>query len=415
MDDLQSRARRLAGAALVLIAVLGLVGYGQDFQRMTPPLPFGAVDLDGNDFYLKDFIVHHGIARAAWTGGLEQPYLLAEQEAYWRDSYPALPLAKPTAYAPTWHLVAGPALLFPLEVGFGVWLLLSFAALAWLWWQVLLPSLRSKTQLWLLLAATFSLDVLLGLKEGQTTFLTTAAMGGLWFYGREERGRLSSGHHLLLALLFVVTTIKPGLGLVALALLLGQRRWLASLLGGALSLLIALGLTPVLGGLTWIPDYLDLLRHYRWELLSDYFKPSMEPTTGTSLAVLLNAIDIFSPPTVFTWLSYLSLCLFVLSVLGRWLGWYDAKHLVGILAFCYLLFAPHLTCTEDFLLLVAIASGGFWAERRFFFWKLLLLFIVMNLGPEAFWPESNLLAAAAKVILALCYLGSLRPTRQTEC
>lgn len=408
MDTLSGRARRLGGAALVLIAVLTLIGYLQDFQRQSAGLPFGSVELSAEQFYLKDIIVHHGIARAAWTGDIDRPYLLTEQEAYWRTTWPEMPLAKPTAYAPTWHLVAGPALLFPLEIGFGVWLFLCLAALVWMWWRVFIPSLQNETQLWLVLGILFSLDVLLGLKEGQTTFLTTAAIGGLWYYGREESGKLSPGRHLILALLFVITTIKPGLGLVAMAILLGQRRWLATALGSLLALFIALSLTPVLGGLVWISDYLDLLRHYRWELLADYLKPSMEPTTGTSLAVLLNALGLLPPPTVFSALSLLSLVFLALTVITRWLNWYEARHLPVLLIFCYLLFAPHLTCTEDFLLLVAVASGGFWAERRFFRWQLLLLLVVMNLGPEAFWPTSNLLAAAAKAILALWYLVSLR-------
>ncbi|MEM1060064.1 MAG: glycosyltransferase family 87 protein, partial [Verrucomicrobiota bacterium] len=358
MSERLRHARRLGLLAVVLVALVSAAGYLQDLARPpVPGMPWGVTITPEGGFFLKDFVVHHGVAQAAWAGEIERPYRFEAQAEFWRTHWPAMPLSKPAGYTPLWYLVGAPATALPLSAGFGAWMTVCLLALGALWWWVLAPAVTSRPQLWLLLGVTLSLDVFLGLREGQPSLVTAAALGALWWWSREGEPRTWS-RDLALGLLVLAAGIKPGPVLIALGLLIGQQRWRALAMGLAAMGAWCLAITPWLGGAAWPTDYAAMLRGYRWDAVPETLAQAMTPLSGTNLTVPLytwlgvpvaTLLPVFSLLTLLTWIGL---------VFARLKGWASPAFFVQGLVFNYLLFAPQLTCTEDVLLLLAIAAGG---------------------------------------------------------
>ncbi|MEM1060264.1 MAG: glycosyltransferase family 87 protein [Verrucomicrobiota bacterium] len=404
-------------AALALLTVLGTWQMLAS-QQAQSGAPFGVFSWDEPDspIAIVDFPTHLNFTRHFWAGEPPRPYTMEAQQAMVRAWVPNAGHGMPFAYSPVAVLLAAPMTLLPTGLAYLLWGLANAAAATLVWRCYLAPRVRDLPGLILALAGTLSLSFFSTLIIGQTSILTTVAIAGiwalLWDFARQEwrplelRGSLLAG-----GLLFLVAS-KPSVAIAAGFLLLGARAWRALGVAAALCLATSLAMSPVLGGFPqWIGDYVALLGGYNQEQIGDFMRPGIPPQILTSLLGFLDQAGPGSPARnaavcQVLWLGgSLLLCGLVLT---RRLppGAYFRLTLVWFLIFC-----PHVSATEDWLLVLAVVEPRAWPPRvapRHRLWLLEAALLVVAVNFRQGVPFENLALAPALVAkfgLLLLWVG----------
>jgi len=204
----------------------------------------------------------------------------------------------PIPYPLIFALLMTPFTLPPPPLSFGLWTLLNLAAAVDLGWRVsvVLPDTGFGRAA---LAVLISAPIAQGLLVGQPTVLLACAMAECFLSlrgGREVRGGL-----WLSALL-----LKPQYGILLGPILIWKRRW-SVVAGVALGGLVILVTSTLLVGLPGLLSYTAALgddapfrggamtnpgQMINWRGLILYLRPSIGPSTGLVLTIVLGALTV---------------------------------------------------------------------------------------------------------------------------
>lgn len=346
------RVQRLqrAAVAAVLLAML--------YQILLPAFqePNFGISAEGGKIVIRDIAAHLTFARAFWTGAAD--YSVASHLQI-TNAWAGLPVnrALPFGYAPTMLVVLAPFVLWPLVWGFAVWTIASAGAV---WWM----SRADRSDLLfgpLLVASPLAL---LSLALGQTSLVSSAAVIVLLL---RDRRRAHAGvqetwswHIVPDIVVLCALTAKPPLAVAAGGALLAGRRWRTVSGAVALTVVTVLALTPRLG-VAWVGQYLDMIAHYNRETADAAFAWSLRPDLMTNLRAVLWENG-FAGDAVASGISSASWIVMTVGVVAAGLRGPIGRGMAWVMAiFAFLLFCPHLSSTEDVLLVVATVAATDWA------------------------------------------------------
>ncbi len=280
----------------------------------------------------------------------------------------------------------------------------------------LLPRIKNSVQAGAVFASFFSYVLLDVFLMGQTSIVTTCllAAGVVLLETRSKRtGRERLLADLLLSLILYLLAIKPSVGLILVALIIGERIWMALLACGVGLLLTWVLLANHYGGLiAGLQDYLWILNHYCQADMTSFLRPGLAPGISTNFT---SALTIFAPEhnaAIFLASRLIFEGLIFALIVARWFKRISFSTQLQGLLLTFLLFCPHLLVTEDFVICLLIVEGNFFRPGWSALPKILLVFLLVNLiliGNLFTGPGSNPLplAFAAKVILASWWLLDL--------
>jgi hypothetical protein len=249
-------------------------------------------------------------------------------------------------------LLLGPFCLLPIHWGYVAWSLLAAAAVWWLTRRG--HSLPVVTPLVLFSPLGLACFVL-----GQTAFLAAAAMVWLMMRHAQVEGQAQKSSDWRAALgdaaLLWVLTAKPPLAIAAGTALLAERRWRPLALGVAMTAVTTLALTPLLGW-DWPAQYVRMMTSYNREAADAAFAWSLRPDHMSNLRSLLWYSGLVGDAlatrlATLVWLAT-SAGLVVWGLRSR----VSSRAIWPLAVLSFLLFCPHVTSTEDLLLVVVIAA-----------------------------------------------------------
>jgi hypothetical protein len=386
----------VAVLSLLLLAVIVLV------RVVLPALEdqrFGVATTARGGGWSSDFVGILTYVRALWAGEASYDvasHLRVTSERVGRPVDYALPFG----YPPTILWLLGPFCLLPDAWSFAAWSIASLLAVAWI--------LRRGPSPWIA-AACLSPLVFACFSLGQTALLTTAAV--LFLAGRDLAGEGEArGATFPAACSVVLWTLsaKPPLAVTAGVALLLARRWRTVAAASAFTVGSLLLLLPVIG-LGWTRDYLRIITHYDLQTANSAFTNAIAPQTMNNLRALLHVTfgagdAIASRVSAILWMSSLAAAgalawRAILTPGGCWIG----------VIFGYLLFFPHLTYTEDLLLLAVLAllpeleTGR---RRRLLAIALSLAVLYLAAGLVLAAPVRAAVVFGLKLSLAIACLGA---------
>jgi hypothetical protein len=339
-----TRAARIGVVVVLAIyaaTTVGAMGAALNMQ------PFGLVIRDGTTAGLHDFVSHRGFACAVWSGDAataadSSVYTLAAHlHATERWSEAPQRLALPFGYSPTMLWILGPLCALPVRAAFVVWtlagLVCTVAAIA-----------RTRAHWWTFVALLNPVTVY-SIILGQTAVLSTAGLIYLW-------ATVSSvGAGVVLWLL----TAKPPLAITAAVALVARRRWRPVVAAIVLAAVTTAVVSPWLGT-RWVPDYLNLLRHYDRVHLPPSFAWSIVPESMSNLRAALSADVGLGDDTSVAISEAVWVASLVALVAVAWSRPLHGGLVWSLALLAYLLFCPHVSASEDIgLVFVPIAL-----ERR---------------------------------------------------
>lgn len=189
---------------------------------------------------------------------------------------------------------------------------------------------------------------------GQNSLLTAA---GLLYLA--EKNRPDSHDHgwrnpLISGSVLWALTAKPTIALLAIAVLVGMRRWHTIFAAAIFTVISTLIISPWLGP-NWINDYFHLLRAYNQIDAGPVFSWSIYPEFMANLRAILNidigfTDDVAGYVSAIVWLMVLAY-LTMLGLLSR----LSAAALWSMSILSYLLFCPHVGSTEVLQVLVILS------------------------------------------------------------
>jgi len=187
---------------------------------------------------------------------------------------------------------------------------------------------------------------------GQTALFTTGVLAAMLLADR--RSRVAS---TVAAACVFVLTMKPPLALVAAAALLAAGCW-SSLVAATAGVLLVLAAAVGWWGAELIGDYVTLLGHYNLVQADPLFRAGLVPGLMSNLRnVLLHVGSLddaqASAVSSVVLLATLSVPALLAAATRRRLGLEIA---LAWTAISYALFAPHLSSTEDLILLVVMLA-----------------------------------------------------------
>jgi hypothetical protein len=336
---------------LVALAVLLFAGVRTipDYVRGRPAAP-PATAPAGEGPAVQDFAYNFNYARSAAQERHVSPYSVAEHRRFltaWLG--PQITSSACFAYGPTILLVWGPLFAFP-------------TAWAWLVWNVVgaatvtagVRATANDERRPLLLGALGLLTptVFYCLVLGQTALFTSGIFAATVLFAR--RGR--SIPHAVLGAAFglFLLTMKPPLALAAGAALVAAARWETLAVAGAAALAM-LGAAIVWWSPELLHDYRTLLASYNLVDAPPLFRAGFHPELMTNLRnVLLHAGFDDARASHVTWIPLAATLAFpaAYAVLVR------RRVPIEVAAACtataYTLFSPHLTPTEDVVLVMVM-------------------------------------------------------------
>jgi hypothetical protein len=328
---------------LLVVALLALVAW----RLLLPALSADeysfaiASDATGGG-WSRDFVAILTFAKAAWRGAAGYDvasFLRVTREAL---GWP-VPHALPFPYSPTMLWLLAPFCALPLTWAYVAWTLLAVAAV---WWMT-----RARSALWLLVAC-FSPTAFWCFRDGQTAFLSTAAL--LFLMVRDlDRGRSPRADWPDATVLWALGA-KPPLALTAGLVLLLRGRWRPLVMAVGATVVTTAALTPLLG-IDWIHDYVWLVGHYDRDTADPVYVTSLVPELMGNLRALLHVTMHFPDASAVRWSAVAwIIALGGLIVVAR-SHEIRGEAIWSFAALAYLLFCPHVTGTEDLLLLLILA------------------------------------------------------------
>jgi hypothetical protein len=343
----------LSFAALATLAVAFFLSarFPPDYSPEREAVPPAAGSGPGAP-HVQDFAFVFNYGRRAVGRPGVSPYSVGEHQRFIRAWLgPRVGSALCFAYSPTLILLFAP--LFMLSTPWA-WLAWNLGS-AWLAaWAVRRAAGTDRALLGVGRAGLISPNTLYGLALGQTALFTTGVLAALLLCARSGRtGRAAAW----CAVCAFVLTMKPPLAVVAGAALLAAGYWwsLAGAIAGAVAVLAA-----AVGwwGPDVVGDYLTLLGRYNLVEVAPVFRAGLVPGLMSNLRnVLLHLgpLDDAGASGI-SWLAFvaaLSAPAFLAAAARRRLS-LDLG--LAWAAMGYALFSPHLSSTEDLILLVVLLA-----------------------------------------------------------
>jgi hypothetical protein len=335
--------------ALVAFALFSSVHFPPDLARdATEPAPAITAAPPSR---VQDFAFVFNYARRAVERPGVSPYTYDAHREFFRAWLgPQVRSALCFTFGPTTMLVL--ALLFPLTTAWA-WLAWNLAS-AWLasWAVRVLPE-GDPRALALARLTVVSATAFHCLANGQTGLFTTGCLAAVMHHGAARRG-LAAGRAFACAVFLFVLTVKPPFAAIAaLALLLARRTRplvFAAMLGVVAAVAMMAWWTP-----TVFTDYVTLLGRYNLVDADEIVRAGCLPAAMSNLrSVLLRTAWLDDSQAFRTsgWVFAAALVPPIAAVLrGR--AW-SLDLAMSWVVVAYLLFAPHLSPTEDLLLLVPL-------------------------------------------------------------
>jgi hypothetical protein len=332
--------------AVVAVALFASVRFPPDLARDATEAP--AAIAAAPPSRIQDFAFVFNYARRAVERPGVSPYTYdAHREFYRAWLGPQVRSALCFTFGPTTMVVL--ALLFPLATAWA-WLVWNLAS-AWLMsWAVRVLPEGDRRTLGLARLTAVSATGFNCLVNGQTGLFTTGCLGAVVHLA----ARPQSGSALACAVFLFALTMKPPFAAIAaLALLLAQRT-------RPLVLSVLLVAVSTAGMMAWwtpgvFADYATLLGRYNLVDADEIVRAGCLPTTMSNLRSVLLRTGAFDDSQAFRasgWVLAAALLPPIVAVLRRRTWSLDLAMSWVVLA--YLLFAPHLSPTEDLLLLVPL-------------------------------------------------------------
>jgi len=306
---------------------------------------------DDPPIQVQDFAyVFNYARRAAWRAGVS-PYSIAEHRDFlqaWLG--PKVTSALCFAYGPSMVMLLAP--LFAMST-----------AWAWLAWNLAGALLTASTvsalsddsgvaRRWGRLAATGA-TAFHTLVNGQTALVTTGLLGAMHAADRTIRGRIA--RPLAVAACIAALALKPPLAVVGLIALLLAHRTRAVAASCLVLVLIGAGAM-----VWWTPsavwDYAALLRRYNLVDADPIMRAGFVPTDMSNLRGVLLNMGLANDSVAFRLSAWTFAACLVAAAMFRIVrpAVMPLHVAMSCAALAYLLFAPHLTSTEDLLLLVPL-------------------------------------------------------------
>ena len=193
---------------------------------------------------------------------------------------------------------------------------------------------------------------------GQTALITTAGLLMLMSRDLDDPGRTAPDRRAASvwrdAIVLWALTAKPPLALTGATALLAGRRFRPLVLALGLTVLSTVVLTPALG-IGWMREYAHLATHYGRETADPAFAWSFVPETMSNLRALLHVALGTSDSVASHWSSGLWLLVLAGIVATGLGGVLPVQASWGFAALAYLLLCPHVSWTEEVLLVLILA------------------------------------------------------------
>jgi hypothetical protein len=371
------RFEGLRGALFAFLCLWlgGLIFWGNNpdsfFQRhRIKNLPFGFLLSPEGGVQIQDFALNlvyfHGIQERL----VPHPYRLDDQEKLLRHLLFGMTSGLSHGYSPVAFVLALPLLPLSGAQAYLIYVLAGAAGILLLFHFYLLPRVEHPAQLYALALCAVSVCLALTFALGQSAMITTSLLGFFWMllqdHDKSDPWRMDLG----LALLFWMLCLKPNVGAVAAALLLGARAWRPLVIGGALLALTWIAIAPFYGGWwTGLQDYFYLLNHYNNADFTPFMRRDYVPGHDEEIRGLF----VFDR-------AAMAVGTLILLVL-RWSRRITLSELFQGMIGIFLLFSPYLLPSEDWVLCLLVVEGAFFrpASRLAAYGKLLLLFGIMDL------------------------------------
>lgn len=330
---------------VVVITVLAVIVYALCAPAYRES-PFG-ISINGGKLIIRDFASHFNFARAFWHGGADyslSTHLRLTSEWAGRPINRALPFG----YSPTMLWLLSPLAFLSTFNAYVVWVLLGCAAVIWICrtdaFSVPICAVLLLTPL-----AFFSFAL------GQTSILSTAALVALVRRHVElhddAKSERWSWSLLPDVVLLWALSAKPPLAITAGAALLACRRWKTVTIAVVATIATSVLLTARLGQ-SWMVDYLSMITHYDLETAPTEFAWSLHPDHMTNLRSVLWYSGVVGDHLA----SVISSACWIVAtgfvVLHSRKSGRDATSVWLSVCAAYLMFCPHLSSTEDMLLVV---------------------------------------------------------------
>ena len=301
------------------------------------------------DLHVQDFAFHFNYARRAVGRPGVSPYSVEEQRSFiraWLGSRIGSALC--FAYSPTVVLLFSP--LFALSTPWA-WLAWNIGS-AWLAaWAVRRGAGADRRLLTLGRVALINPNALYCLALGQTALFTTGLLIAMLLVSR--RGWVAS---TMVATCVFLLTMKPPLAVVAGAALLAAGRW-SSLATATAGTLLVLAAAVGWWGTGLIGDYVTLISHYTLVQADPVFRAGFVPGLMSNLRnVLLHvSFDDARASAVSSVVLVVALAVPALLAAARRRR-FGLEIALAWTATSYALFSPHLSSTEDLVLLVVMLA-----------------------------------------------------------
>ncbi len=393
-----------------LVAVLLLILVARVLVPALGEANFG-IGFDGDELVVRDWASHRQFAAAFWRG--QTDYSLASHlEMTNRWAGRAVDRALPFGYSPTMLWLLAPFAALPSVVAFLVWTLLSAAAIWWL----------TRREFSIFVVSALILLSPLGfycLALGQSALLSAAAILFLIVRQRDKyaHGECWSWFIAIDALVLWALTAKPPLAIVAGAGLLAFRRWRTVGAAVLMTVVSTVALTPLLGW-NWPSEYLHLITNYDRETAPVEFAWSLRPDHMSNLRAVLWSSGLVGDHLACRISTGLWLLATGAAVAVAWRKRRFAEFTWLVAIAAYLLFCPHVTSTEDLLLVVPLAwlvvSRGI---SHFSLAGLVVVACALAIAflapgqavPLGFWRSASLLALKAAALAAAWCAMRKRP------
>ena len=338
----------VASLAVILFTRVGTLPDWVPGRDAAPVTPGGVTS--GEGVPVQDFAYIFNYARWAATLRHTSPYSVSQHRRFltaWLG--PQIGSALCFAYSPMMVLLLAPLFALPTVWAWLVWNLVS----AWTATLAVRSAIGANRSILLLrLAAFVDPTVVSCLALGQTTLLTTGLLGILVLLAGRSTADESREVYGAAACV-VCLSAKPPLAAVGVVTLLAAGRWRAVLVAAAACALVVAGAVAWWGG-DFVADYIAMLGGYNLIDAPALFRAGLHPESMTNLRNVLVHTGWFDDRQAarLSWIP-LAVSLAPTPVLALRLHRAVPVQLAcAASAMAYLLFSPHLSSTEDFLLLV---------------------------------------------------------------
>jgi hypothetical protein len=364
--------------AVIAVALFRVVSFPPDLPR-DRSVASGAV-AEAPPGRVQDFAFVFNYARRA----VERPGVSPYTDDAHRDFFrawlgPRVHSALCFTFGPTTMLLLAP--LFPLSTAWA-WLVWNLAS-AWLaGWAVRALPEGDPRPLGLARLAVVSATGFNCLVNGQTGLFTTGCLAAVMHLG--DAPRPDTRRALACAVFLFALTVKPPFAVIAALALLVARRVrplvFAAILGVAGAVAMTVWWTP-----TVLADYASLLGRYNLVDADEIVRAGLLPTTMSNLRSVLLRTGWLDDAQAFRASGWVLVAALVPPMLGviRRRAW-SLDLAMSWVVVAYLLFAPHLSPTEDLLLLVPLVRLA--RDERIVGWRRAAV-VLGCLGPQ--WVNAS--------------------------